>query len=71
MEFPHNYAELINYLFYAAAALIGTSIRKEISSLRKSAESLNMKMGVMIEKSNWHDREIQRLDRQKVDKKNE
>lgn len=64
MDFPHNFADLIQYLFYAVSIFLGTRAVKSI-------EALNIKMGVMIEKSKWHDREIKRLDNQKMDKRND
>lgn len=68
MEMPHNLNELIQYGFYAIASFIGAYGVGVLAAMKKSIDALNLQVGILIERTTWHDREIQRLDRIKANK---
>lgn len=63
MEVPHNYNELIQYLFYGIICLISGSAVRVLIAMNKSIEELNTKVITMIERSNWHEKQIDELKR--------
>jgi hypothetical protein len=68
MDLPGNVPELVQVTFYGVVSIIGTVGVYVLSGMWRSIDALNLKMGIMVEKSNWHEREIERLDRTKMDK---
>lgn len=54
-----------NVLDWAAKAVLGLIISqgvKVLSEMKKSVDKLNVQVGTIIERTDWHSKEIDRLD---------
>lgn len=57
-----DFQKFVEYCFYgvaSGAAFYGISV---LAHLKKSIDSLNERVAVLLEKGNWYERELEKLD---------
>lgn len=61
MEFPHNYIEFVQAGFYGLISFIMVYGLNLFKGIKKSIDELNHNVTVLIEKTTWHEKELQRI----------
>lgn len=59
MEF-NNFVEWVFYALLSGAVIYGVGILK---GLKNAVETLNVSVATIIEKTSWHEKELERLDK--------
>ena len=57
-----EYSQIVTWVFYAMATVIGGGVLNILRKLTSSVEELNIKMAVLIEKTAYHEKELEKHD---------
>lgn len=57
-----QFSEFMQYLFYSLLSFCAVYVTGTLSKLRESIDSLNAHIATLLEKTSWHEKQIERHD---------